>query len=162
MHACACMFEDCYVLLILQYRAIPVDALQLKLPHSVCTTRVGEAGLLSLSVQPQPTQPEASSSPTSAWVAVARVPPTPGSREAVDEHPSGRWERSSYSGPAGHWLHKPAWYRLGLVPSVRRGHILFCVYFQGKSPRWLQSCTESSLLPTPWGTVSVQQGAKLP
>lgn len=129
------------------------------------TPRVwGEAGLFSLSVQPQPTQPEVSSSPTRASVAVARVPPTPGSRAAVDEHPSGRWERSSSSAPAGHWLHEPTRCRLSLVPSVRRAHILFGVSVSKAEPELAValSCTERSLPPTPRGTVSIHQGAKLP
>lgn len=39
--ACACMFGDCYVLLILQSRVTPVGALQLKWAHSVYSTSVG-------------------------------------------------------------------------------------------------------------------------
>lgn len=50
---------------------------------------------------------------------------------------------------AGHWLHKPTRCRLGLVPRAWRAHILFSVSVSKAEPDWLQSCIESSLLPTP-------------
>lgn len=106
---------------------------------------------------------KSSAAPPVPGEAVAGDPPAPGSSTARGEHPSGRWEGSSYPATAGHELHKPTRRRLGLVPSVRQARGLFNTATSKAEPEFATvlrcGLPAVNLLPTPRSTVSVRRGA---